>query len=68
MKEEAIAILQRYGQNHLLNFLPLLNEEEIHNLEEQILHIDFEQLQKLYEKSKQSDMLEEKKDRTYSIY
>ncbi len=61
MKEEAIAILQRYGQNHLLNFLPLLNEEEIHNLEEQILHIDFEQLQKLYEKSKQSDMLEEKK-------
>ena len=48
MKQEVIQILTKYKQEHILDYINLLNEEEQKNLEEQILKIDFEQLQKLY--------------------
>lgn len=60
MKEETIQILKKYGQEHILNYLNLLTEEEKKALEEQVLKIDFEQLQKLYETTKKPINLEEK--------
>ena len=45
MKEKTLDILQKYSQEHLLHFINELNEEEKNLLEEQILSIDFEQLQ-----------------------
>jgi UDP-N-acetylglucosamine/UDP-N-acetylgalactosamine diphosphorylase len=61
MKQEVIQILTKYKQEHILDYINLLNEEEQKNLEKQILKIDFEQLQKLYEQSKKQEMIEEGK-------
>lgn len=60
MKKETIEILKKYSQEHVLQYLPYLTQEEQDNLEKQILTIDFEQLQKLYESTKQSHHIEEK--------
>lgn len=60
MKEETIHILKKYSQEHLLEYLPYLTEEEQQNLEKQILRIDFEQLQKLYKTTKMDATIEEK--------
>lgn len=60
MKEEVKEILKRYSQDHLLECVKYLNKEEQEKLEEQIINIDFEQLKKLYEKTKQNQDLEEK--------
>lgn len=61
MKEETIEILKKHSQEHLLQFLPYLTKEEQENLENQILKIDFEQLDKLYESTKKEQIVEEKK-------
>ena len=60
MKEETIELLKKYSQDHILNYLPILNEKEQKELEEQILKIDFEQLKALYETTKQTPKIEEK--------
>ena len=60
MKEEVTKILKEYSQEHLLEYMKYLNKEEQEKLEEQIMNIDFEQLQELYEKTKQKKELEEK--------
>lgn len=59
MKEETISILKKYHQEHILEYN--LTEEQQQQLEKQILSINFEQLQKLYENTKQAKNIEEKK-------
>ena len=61
MKEATISLLKKYEQDQLLNYLPLLNEKEKEELEKQIERIDFEQLKKLYQSTKQQPIFEEKK-------
>ena len=57
MKEEAISILKKYHQEHILEYN--LSEKQQQELEKQILSIDFEQLQNLYESTKQEKVIEE---------
>lgn len=59
MKQEVIEILQKYHQEHILNYLNLLTEKEVHKLETQILAIDFEQLNKLYQESQKPKEIKE---------
>ena len=61
MEEKVIDILKKYNQTHLLNYINLLSEEEIKNLEKQILKIDFEELKTLYETTKKTPEIEENK-------
>lgn len=60
MKEENIETLKKYSQEHLMEYLPYLTEEEQKKLEQQVEAIDFEQLQHLYELTKQEQNVEEK--------
>lgn len=60
MKEETIKTLKKYSQEHLIEYLPYLTEEEQKKLEQQVEAIDFEQLQQLYELAKQDQHIEEK--------
>ena len=59
MKEETISILKKYHQEDILKYR--LTEKQQQELEKQISNIDFEQLQKLYESTKQEKYIEEKK-------
>ncbi len=61
MEKEVISILEKYNQSHLLNYLNLLTKQEIKNLEEQILKIDFDELKNLYESTKRKTEIEENK-------
>lgn len=54
MKEEAISILKKYHQEHILEYN--LSEKQQQELEKQILSIGFEQLQNLYESTKQEKL------------
>lgn len=50
MKEEKVLeILKKYNQEHIIKFLQTLEENKKEELINQILKIDFEQIQKLYE-------------------
>lgn len=60
MKEEIIKTLKKYSQEHILEYLPYLTEEEQKVLEQQIKQIDFNQLQQLYEKAEQERQIGEK--------
>lgn len=60
MKEETIKTLKKYSQEHLIEYLPYLTEEEQKKLEQQVEAIDFEQLQQLYGLVKQEQHMEEK--------
>lgn len=60
MKEEIIKTLKEYSQEHILEYLPYLTEEEQKAIEQQIEEIDFNQLQQLYEKTKKEKQIEEK--------
>ncbi|MCI9246745.1 MAG: hypothetical protein HFJ30_06460 [Clostridia bacterium] len=60
MKEQTIETLKKYSQEHLIEYLPYLTEEEQKKLEQQVEAIDFEQLQQLYELAKQEQYMEEK--------
>ena len=46
---EAKKIVEKYGQQHLLNFYDKLTEDKKEKLLDQILSIDFEQVNKLYD-------------------
>ena len=46
---EAKKIVEKYGQQHLLNFYDKLTEDKKEKLLDQILSIDFEQVKKLYD-------------------
>ena len=59
MKEKTISILKKYHQEHILEYN--LSKKQQLELEKQILNIDFEQLQKLYESTKQEKVIDEKK-------
>ena len=50
--EEAKKVLQKYGQEHILNSYERLNEEKKEKLLNQIASIDFEQMLNLYENTK----------------
>lgn len=60
MREENIKTLKKYSQEHLIEYLPYLTEEEQKKLEQQVEAIDFEQLQQLYGLVKQEQHMEEK--------
>ena len=60
MREETIETLKKYSQEQLLEYLPYLTEEEQKVIEQQVKTIDFEQLQQLYEITKQEPHMEEK--------
>ena len=47
--------LKEYGQEHLINFFNELSNEEKRKLEEQIEKIDFEQINRLYEETKNNN-------------
>ena len=51
--EEIKDILKRYNQEHLLDYYENLNEDSKQKLLAQISNIDFEQLNELYEKTKE---------------
>ncbi len=59
MQEQNIELLKKYHQEHILEYS--LNEKQQSELEKQIQNINFEQLQKLYESTKQEKKMEEKK-------
>lgn len=61
MKKEVMQILEKYHQEHLLNYANLLSKEQEKQLEEQILRIDFEQLNTLYKETQKEKYIEEKK-------
>ncbi len=50
--EKAKKILKKYNQEHLLAFYDKLSQEEKNKLINQILSINFEQINKLYENTK----------------
>lgn len=60
MREETIETLKKYSQEQILEYLPYLTEEEQKETEQQVKTIDFEQLQQLYEITKQEPHMEEK--------
>lgn len=55
--ENAKSILEKYNQEHLLNFYDELNNKEKSLLIDQIFDIDFEQILNLYEKSKLDEVI-----------
>lgn len=59
MQNKTIEILKKYHQEHLLEYK--LNNNQMAELEQQILNINFEQLQNLYKSAKEEKMLEDKK-------
>ncbi len=61
MERQVIEILEKYGQEHILNYLKLLSPQEEKNLQEQILKIDFENLKNIYEGTKNKANIEEKR-------
>ncbi len=58
---EAKKLLTEYGQEHVLNFYEELSEEEKNQLLDEILSLDFKQLQKLYESTKTKPSFENSK-------
>lgn len=54
-------ILQKYNQEHLIDFYKELNNDEQESLLNQILSIDFDLMQKLYETTKQNNEVDENK-------
>ena len=60
-ENKAIALLENYGQEHIIEVLNQKNGEEKEKLIEQILSISFEQLADLYQKAKQIPELENDK-------
>ena len=51
--EKAKELLLKYKQNHIIDFMNSLNEEEKQILAMQVLHIDFEELKELYKKTEE---------------
>lgn len=47
-----IEILEKYNQNHIINVLQNVTEEQKNGIINQVLSIDFEQIKKLYENTK----------------
>ena len=60
-EQKAIALLENYGQEHIIEVLKKKTGEEKEKLIEQILSISFEQLADLYRKAKQIPELENDK-------
>lgn len=63
--EKAKKILKKYNQEHLLTFYDKLPQEEKDKLINQILNINFEQINKLYENTKKQ--VEEDKEKIEPI-
>lgn len=62
MKDKYLLVkekLNKYGQEHLLKFYEELSNEEKENLLEDILEINFEQIEKLYDETKVEDKFRE---------
>ena len=60
MKEEIEEKLKKYGQEHLMSFCNEINESKQEYLENQIERINFEQINKLFEETKQSKQYNDK--------
>ena len=61
MKIEIEKLLRKYNQGHIIDFLPLLNDEELIQLESQIANIDFEHVSELFNETKQKINIQENK-------
>ena len=59
--QEVIDLLQQYKQEHIINYMQNLNEQEKEALENQILTIDFHQLAELYDNTKKAVQIKENK-------
>ncbi len=59
--QEVIDLLQQYKQEHIINYMQTLNEQEKEALENQILTIDFHQLAELYDNTKKAVQIKENK-------
>lgn len=62
MEDRYLAVkekLSKYGQEHLLKFYGELTDKEKENLLEDILEIDFEQIETLYKETKVEDKFKE---------
>lgn len=57
--------LKKYGQEQLLNYYDELNEQEKNQLLDDILNIDFEQIERLYSQTKVEDKI--RKDKIEAI-
>ena len=58
--EKSKKILEKYGQEHILTYYEKMSEENKKKLLEQILTIDFDQINKLYEEIKSDQIKAEK--------
>ena len=61
MKKEIEKILKNNNQEHILDFLPLLNDTETKKLEEQIENIDFNEMLELFKETKKNTDIQENK-------
>ena len=60
-KQEAIELLKRYNQEHIIRFLDKLDEEKQEELIKQINRIDFHQITELYNNTKKEREFKESK-------
>ena len=60
-EEEIIDLLKSYNQNHIVNLLKKLDEEEKQELMDQIEKIDFHQIMELYDNTKKEIEIKENK-------
>ena len=59
--QDVIALLKKYNQEHIIEFMNTLDEQEKDKLENQILQIDFHQLLELYDNTKRKVEIKENK-------
>ncbi len=59
--QQVLELLKQYKQDHIINFMNTLNDEEKELLENQILSIDFNQLTELYDSTKRKCEIKESK-------
>ena len=60
-EQEAIKILKKYNQTHIISILEKINEDKKQHLIDQILKTDFEQLMELYANTKKEVEIKENK-------
>ena len=60
-RQETIELLKEYNQEHIINYLKTMNDEDANKLIEQLQKIDFYQITELYNKTKKTIEFKESK-------
>ena len=60
-RQETIELLKEYNQEHIINYLEKMNDEDANKLIEQIQKIDFHQITELYNNTKKTIEFKESK-------